>query len=862
MNKLFSIIRVPPKTPFFFVCHSERSEESPLPNQKETLRFAQGDSGGGFPEVPIRQRDPLPIRWQAGRLPYKRMIERVIFGHILMFLICLPGLLQAVRTEKWSNDSFSEFSEGEARGVAITSDGFLKVGPETRKIASLSAEVIWAVVRDPRPSVKGDRSEGPVSKSPLYYVAAGNEGQVFKVGGDGKPVEFFKCKELQVSALAVDSSGNLYAGSMPDGKVYRIEPKGSSSVFFEPKEKYIWALQFDGEGNLFVATGDKGRLYKVNRSGKGTVFYDSDETHLRSLLLLGENHPPVQMGAGSGKGVDGKQRLWVGSDGNGLVYRFDKIDGPQAVPFVAYDSGFREIKALAAAPDGSVFVGAMGDGKASSLPFSVQGSKKSTDVTTAIAAIISSAQKGSDAGKEAPKAEEVSPSSAEDEKAGAGEIIRILPDGSVERWWTGNEDVFSLMVPETGGRGVILWAGTGKKGKLIELTGPRRFSILGQLEARSITALLPDGRQGCLAATSNSGALWSVALTPGRKGTFESKVFDTRGSSTWGALQTTLVPGSGKVALSTRSGNTAKPDKVWSDWIPLDNNSRVQSPTGRFIQYKVTLESAQKSDGVALAVDSAALFYQPRNRPPQVTRVTILQSNIELAKVAKAENPLPPIMPGLGMPSGSRSYRGGNPDGADESFIAFGAAPMIQQVKKLGWRSAMWQAHDVDGDDLRYETFYRTAGSDAWKPLKKDLNDPFVSWDAATWPDGDYYLKVIATDLPGNREKEARSDEQSSDLFTVDNTAPTIQADVTPQTIKKGFVAFTISDTTSIVDEAEISVDGGDWRPFLPVSGLYDSKSNEFRLPIDQLKPGDHYVVIRASDSANNVASQTIKFHK
>ena len=209
---------------------------------------------------------------------------------VLLFLILIPSALQAVRTEKWSSDSFAEFAEGEAHGVAITSDGLLKVGPETKKLASLPVEIVWAVVRD-------SRSGGAGAKN-LIYVAAGNEGQVFKVGNDGKPIEFFKAKELQVSALAVDSSGHLYASSMPDGKVYRIEPNGASSIFFDPKEKYIWALQFDGEGNLFVATGNQGKLYKVDRSGKGTLFYDSDETHLRSLLL------------------DGKQRLWVGSDGN------------------------------------------------------------------------------------------------------------------------------------------------------------------------------------------------------------------------------------------------------------------------------------------------------------------------------------------------------------------------------------------------------------------------------------------------------------------------------------------------------------------------------------------------------------------
>ena len=751
----------------------------------------------------------------------------------------MPPSLWAVRTEKWVGDSFGDFSQGEARGVAIDSDGFLKIGPEIRKTTSLPAEVVWTAVRH---SPMGEAG----SKGALY-VAAGNEGQVFKVGGDGKAAEFFKTKELQVSALAVDSAGNLYAGSMPDGKVYRIDPAGISSVFFDPKEKYIWALQFDGEGNLFVATGDKGRLHRVNRSGKGTVFYDSDETHLRSLLL------------------DGHRRLWVGSDGNGLVYRFDRIEKSEGNPFVAYDSGLREIKVLAASPgpDDSIFVGAMGDGK-SAVPSFPSGFPKS-DTPSAIASAITSAQKISGAADGTLQAGEVPAKPTEDDKPGAGEIVRILPDGSMERWWTDHEDVFSLAVPEAG----KVWAGTGRKGKLIELTGSREFSILSQLEAKTITALLPDGRpllagggQGWLAATSNSGAIWSVSAAPGRRGFYESRVFDAHGSSVWSVLKLVLAPGLGQIAVSTRSGNTAKPDKVWSEWVPLDRNSRIQSPSAQFIQYKVALEAPQKSGEKVLMVDSARLFYQPHNRPPQIIRVNILPANIELARMPKPETPLPPILPSFSISSESRSAKGGGLDVVEEAFAAFGRGTAIQQVRKLGWRSATWQAHDPNGDELRYDVLYRADGSDEWKSLKKDLDDQFASWDAATWLDGDYYLKVIASDLVANHEDEARSDRQISGLFTVDNIAPVIEADVSPATVKKGFISFTIKDTTSVVDEAEISVDGGDWRPFPPVNGIYDSKSNEFKLSIEKLKPGDHHAVIRASDSANNVASQTVKFRK
>jgi hypothetical protein len=782
--------------------------------------------------------------------------------YLLSALLVAPAALWAVRTEKWENDSFAEFCEGEAHGVIITSDGYLRIGPEARKLVPLPVEVVWAVA--PSKTVKGESSPFPL------YVAAGNEGQVFKVEADGKVTEFFKAAELQVQALAVDAAGNLYAGSVPDGKIYRIDPSGKSSVFFEPKEKYIWAFAFDADENLFAATGEKGKLFKVKRSGSGAIFYDSDETHLRSLLF------------------DREGRLWAGSDGNGLVYRFDSVKGATGTPFVAYDSDHREVKALVAASDGSIFVGALGNGKSSAASSSVSKASaaksasaamsltgtKTADDSAKTAASAPAPEKGKKS-KNKPTAEEIAVTNASvsilsieipaaDEfsttepsgpKVDQSEVVRISPDGSVEKWWVGSDELYSLIIPEPG----KVWVGTGSKGRLFELTAPRRFSVLGQIEAKTVTALLPNGSGKWLAASSNSGAFWTLTAAPGRKGEYESRVFDARTSSAWGAVQCTQVPGEGRLTIATRSGNTSKPDKVWGDWTALDEKGRIRSPTARYLQYRVTLEWPGRAEQRPLLVDRVGLFYQPYNLPPQVTRINILAPNMEIVKMPRPEMPATMIPPPSVAAPGKNSSAGG---GGDDAMMAMLRAPMMQQVRHLGWRSATWQSSDPNSDKLRYDVFYRPGGSDAWKPLKQNFEDQFISWDAATWPDGDYYLKIVASDLPSNPDKEARTGELTSDLFTVDNTAPTIQADASASAIQKGGITFTITDTTSIVDEAEVAVDGGEWRPILPVGGLFDSKSNPFVVPVDKLAPGDHYIVIRASDSANNVATQTVRFKK
>ncbi len=722
--------------------------------------------------------------------------------------------VHAVQTDKFTADSPADFSEGEAHGISITSDGFLKLGPTLTKIVALPVSTSWATVRDSNQNT---------------FIAGGNEGQVFKVAPDGTVTEFFKAAELQIASLALDAKGTLFAASMPDGKVYRLDEEGKSEVFFDPKEKYIWALQFDDQGNLFVGTGEKGKLYKVTPDGKGTLFYDSDETHIRSLLFH-------------------KNRLWAGSEGNGLVYRFDQLTGEQGTPFVAYDSTYKEIKALVATSDGSIFVASMGD-KGGSRHLSLRPSP------TLTLSVELPPPGPLDNGKPA-KGEPPSPSSTGDQP-GAAEITRILPDGTTERWWSDSEDAYALFLQSDR----QFWVGTGHKGRLLELSGPRQVQVLGQLDADAVTDIVSEGKDSWIATTANPCTLWRIQMQSSRSGTYESRVMDSRGMSRWGALDFKGSTGTTQFSWETRSGNTQKPDKVWSDWKPLGERNHIQSPVARFAQFRLTL-TTNGPEGTPALIDRVTLFYQQANQAPRLSPISLATPNFELIKTPKPEISIQPFMPQI---SGNPPKGGSpklTPESSEEISSNFGRPPPIQQVRRLGWRAASWQCVDPNGDDLDYNVLSRSSGNPNWNPLESHLKDSFVSWDAATWPDGEYYLKVTASDLPSNSLESARQDEITSEAFTVDNTAPAIRFKPIEETIQRSVVAITISDTTSVVDEAEYSLDGADWRPLLPITGIYDSLSNAFVLSIKDLPPGDHYVVIRASDAADNVSSETFRFHK
>ena len=62
----------------------------------------------------------------------------------------------------------------------------------------------------------------------------------------------------------------------------------ASTPFFDPEDKYIWALAVDSSGAVYAATGDKGLIYRITPEGTGTVFYRTKATHVRALLLTND----------------------------------------------------------------------------------------------------------------------------------------------------------------------------------------------------------------------------------------------------------------------------------------------------------------------------------------------------------------------------------------------------------------------------------------------------------------------------------------------------------------------------------------------------------------------------------------------
>src|SRR5690606_2070377 len=86
-----------------------------------------------------------------------------------------------------------------------------------------------------------------------------------------------------------------------------------------------------------------------------------------------------------------------------------------------------------------------------------------------------------------------------------------------------------------------------------------------------------------------------------------------------------------------------------------------------------------------------------------------------------------------------------------------------------GFIGARWLVTDPNEDDMIYKVEIRGLNEREWKLVKEKVLDTFLSWDSTAYPDGEYMVRVTASDAPGNPPDKALESVIVSDRFTIDN---------------------------------------------------------------------------------------------
>jgi len=738
-------------------------------------------------------------------------------GALLAISLFAPRVFSS-GTTAWEMTSYADFVRGRFDGVSLSREGRLSLAPKVDTVFTSDQSVIWSVAQAP---------DGTL------YAATGHRGRVYRIDSSGQSSLVWTAEQPEVFAIATDSHGVAYAGTSPDGKVYRIQ-NGQATEYFAPKARYIWSLAVGPDDVLYVGTGDQGKVYRVTGPGQAELYYETGQSHVTGLA------------------VDSQGRLLAGTEPNGILYRISAKDKA----FVLYDANLPEIRAIVPMPDGTVYAAALGGSVSKRAQSAAQASQStsgtgtvtatSTTITVEAQAASGAEIKPGDARQSpqpvpatAPQVNSQFTPAVDLSGVEKSAVYRINPDNTVETLWSSKEEnVYDLLALEK----QILFA-TDEDGRIYGLTPDRRVTLVAQTNESETTRLLPSDHS-ILAATANMGRIYRLGEKPGTSGSYEAPIHDSGTASRWGTLSWRAdLPAGCTLAFRTRSGNSAKADRTWSDWsepLTVSSGSRITSPNARYIEWKVEIAGTAGSTPI---LNSVTLAYLPQNSPPVMKSVNVTTQAAPTAQASKSA-----------AASTTSAYTVTVSDSGDVSSSNSPAGTSTQTLPRASTQqiTISWQAEDPDGDRLVYTVYFRSEDATQWMILKSAVHDTSLTFDGDILADGKYFFRVVASDREANPPASAREAQMTSSPILIDNTPPVVTVGTVRFANGTAHVEFEAADAASPLRHCEYSLDAAGWIPVEAADGVIDSLREKFVLDLTGLSAAEHLLVLRASDSANN----------
>ncbi len=724
------------------------------------------------------------------------------------FVVALSSIAFAVETKSWVHSGQTDFEKGTLENLSLSSDGRLTLAPVFRELTDPSVAYLWALASDSKGTLYTGGGSPSSANSKLVAVDA-----------TGKSRVVAELPGLQIQSIAIDKQDRVFVATAPDGKVYRVDANGKFDTFYDPKAKYIWAIAFNSRGELFVATGDGGEIHKVGADGKGASFFKTEETHARSLA------------------IDSKDNIIVGTEPGGLILRIS----PTGDGFVLHQAAKREVTSVAVNAAGVIFAAAVGN-KTGSSGSGITPGPLAIPAPTITPAPMSGA--GGSRGTSPAPVTPIVPAPTPSPVTGGSEVYRIGTDNYPQRIWQHAQDIVYAVGFDSQGRAIL---GTGNKGNIYRIDSDLVSTLLINASPTQVTAFTAGPKGRLFAATGNVGKIYQVGPELQKTGSFESEALDAQYFSYWGRVRHKGDPNQGSVVIETRSGNLDRPQKNWSTWARVNESARIASPSARFLQYRIALNGG--TQGASPELREIELAYMPKNVAPVIEEIDITPANYRFPAATlnvAASNTI------TLSPLGQRRRA----NGPSISLDGLSSSQSMQYAKgSLGVR---WLANDPNSDDLVFKLEIRGVQEQEWKLLRDKLKERSYSWESNTFPDGEYIVRVTASDSPDNPPDQALSVTIVSERFMIDNTAPRITALTGTRAGSKLSVHWRAADERSVISKAEYSLNGSEWIVVQPTTRLSDAPELQYDLAIEASGAGERTIAIRVTDEYDNQSVEKV----
>jgi outer membrane protein assembly factor BamB len=756
---------------------------------------------------------------------------------IIVFVAFLPMVDRcwAVSTKIVRHENGADFLKGKTENVVIDLRGTIQLGrasqilvEEFEDVWSINSIVVSGGTVYLGTSPNGDiykyslgeltkiystQSEQTSQKSPTTQDSP-QEANTEKNSKPNDANEFVDANEVKagqylsnehIFAMSTDLSGRLLAGiSGEKCRLCRLEANKMETIFEPNDARYIFAIATDNAGNIYLGTGPNGKVYQLDSLGRGAqVIYSSLDKNILSIAAAKDGF------------------IYAGSDGRGLVYR---INPRMKTATVLYDSEQPEITALLFAlnfssGNGDLYAAATSAqivqseaSFAAEMPMSSgrpEVSKEKQEGTIKIdirkLQIANTRKRPGDelGGRKTP----IRPPAKPDK---ASHIYKISKDGFVTDIFSEALVFFCLAEQDSN-----LLLGTGNSAQLFAVNpdSEQQAIIYEDEQSSQITTAAVAGDVVYL-GTANPAKLIKLNKTFTTEGTYISDLVDAGQPAKWGKLQIEAdIPKGCKILVASRSGNVEDVnDPTFSDWtdaVEMTGPVQLSCPVGRFCQYKLLLKSEDGSE--TPVIREVAVASTVPNLAPKVESVNV--SRIESA------NKVPP-----------------------------------------GLFKLSYKTKDDNGDKLIYKIDLRKIGRTNWIELEDEREEDSFNWDGKTVEDGRYEFRVTASDERSNTVDTKLTNSRISDPVTVDNTGPVISEYSISKTDTAVMLKLQVHDELSVIGELQYTVDSNEeWKGAVPDDMVCDTMDESYKIAIEDLKPGEHILTIRAKDDVDNTTYKTFE---
>ncbi len=622
----------------------------------------------------------------------------------------------------------------------------------------------------------------------VFYVATPQSGIIYQYSPEKESMrEFCNTGELQVNDLLL-YKGTLYAATSPHGIVFAVDRSGKSEVWYESGEHFVWKLAVSKSGKIFAGCGQNGNIHIINGKQDGSIFFEGTDGHITALAV-----------AKSGD-------VYAGSSDRGLVLKIDN----NGKAFVLFDSEMDEISSILVDKDDTLFVSAI-----SSSRIKIK-NEEDEEEGLEIAGNDGNGKKKSSYRNEYRSV-----------------VFRIDNDGFVDELGDlGGTIVYDMIFSDNN-----IVVATGPDGELFSLSREGDITLMDSVKSSQITCLV-DGGDVIYGGCGNVGSIIEITGDYLVEGYYTSEVLDGVNLSLWGVLRWNgNMPEKTTVDFYSRSGNTEEPDKTWSDWVKLERKkeSAVKCRNARFFQWQCRLVSQEGT--LSPLVNKVEVSSRERNIPPHFEWIEVEESGVFYKIQSPGKDSSESVM------KDSRSLLKEKTQSYKHVFTG-------KKLFRRGMRTIHWKVTDDNNDGLLYSIFWKKRDSNQWYVLDREFGENYFFWDTMSVPDGDYVVKVTASDLPSNPEVVAAISEMTSYVFTVDNSAPVIVEEKGTNSDK---LVVNVSDGAGWIRELRCSFNGGKWQVVLPEDGLADSGSERFIFETEGVSSVAIYVVDNSGNSASKL---------